>query len=82
MRYSNPANLAIIACPGGEKFANEVIAHLKKLYRRYNERLVTEFAERYELSTDQVIDQINFTYDIISSGSHIHFEKDKWGNKN
>jgi ribose-phosphate pyrophosphokinase len=77
VRYSNPANLAIIACPGGEIFANEVMVHLKKLYRRYNERLVTEFAERYNLSADKVIERINFINDIVSSGSHIHFEKDK-----
>jgi ribose-phosphate pyrophosphokinase len=34
MNYLNPANLAIVACPGGEVFADEVILHLKKWYRR------------------------------------------------
>ena len=37
MPYSEPTNLAIIACPGGEVFANEVIAHLRHMYKhRFN----------------------------------------------
>jgi ribose-phosphate pyrophosphokinase len=34
MNFSNFANLAILACPGGEVFADEVIAHLRKYYHR------------------------------------------------
>ena len=30
MNPYNPANLAVLACPGGEVFADEVIDHLKK----------------------------------------------------
>jgi ribose-phosphate pyrophosphokinase len=75
LKYSNPANLAVIACPGGEVFANEVTIHLKKLYRRYNKRLAAELAKRYNMSIDKVIEQINFINNI--SGSHIHFGKDK-----
>ena len=70
-------NLAVIACPGGEVFADEVIVHLKKLYRRYNERLVANLAKRYNLTTDKVIEQINFINDINFSGSHVHLENGK-----
>jgi ribose-phosphate pyrophosphokinase len=70
LKYTNPANLAIIACPGGEVFANMVIGHLKKLYRRNNERLVREFAKFNNLSADEVIGQINFINKVVSLGPH------------
>ena len=77
MKYENPANLAIIACPGGEVFADEVVKHLKKLYRRNNERTATELAERYGKTADDVIENINFINDIVSLGPRIHSEKGK-----
>ena len=33
MPYSEPTNLAIVACPGGEAFANQVIVHLRNMYK-------------------------------------------------
>ena len=68
MKYTNPANLAVIACPGGEIFADEVIAHLKRLYRRSIERTTAELAKRCNLSADEVVQRINFINDIVSSG--------------
>ena len=32
MMYSGSANLAILACPGGERFADALIQHLKHIY--------------------------------------------------
>ena len=77
MKYSNPANLAIITCPGGERFADEVILHLKKLYRRNNKQTAAELAKRYDWPTEKVIDRINFINDIVSQGPRIHSEKGK-----
>jgi len=65
LKYSNPANLAIIACPGGEVFADEVIVHLKKLYHRYNKRVSDEFARRYNMASDTVVEQINLINDVV-----------------
>jgi ribose-phosphate pyrophosphokinase len=65
LKYSNSANLAVIACPGGEVFADEVIGHLKRLYQNYNERLIEELANRYSMNVDKVVDQINFINDIV-----------------
>jgi ribose-phosphate pyrophosphokinase len=59
-------------------FADEVIVHLKKLYRRYSERWAVELAKRYNVSTDKVIEQINFVSDINFPGAHVHLEKGKW----
>jgi ribose-phosphate pyrophosphokinase len=65
--YSNLANLAVIACPGGEIFADEVIAHLKKQYRHKNERFAQEISKRYSLSVDKVNEQINFINEVTGS---------------
>jgi ribose-phosphate pyrophosphokinase len=78
LKYTNPANLAVIACPGGEMFADEVIVHLKKLYRHNNERVAVELAKRYGRNTDKVIEEINFINEIVSGVLHVHSVKDKY----
>jgi ribose-phosphate pyrophosphokinase len=78
LKYSNPANLAVIACPGGEVFADEVIAHLKKLYHRKNKKLSEDLAKRYSLDAGKIVEQINFINEIVFSGSHVHSERDKY----
>ena len=72
MKYFNPANLAVIACPGAETFADEVIVHLKKLYRQNNVRAAADFARRYDLSVDNAIKQINFINEITAPGAGMH----------
>jgi len=69
MKYTNPANLAVIACPGGEVFADEVITHLKRKYRRNMERMAAELSKRYSLSVDAVAQQINLINEIVFSSS-------------
>ncbi|MDR2257568.1 MAG: ribose-phosphate pyrophosphokinase-like domain-containing protein, partial [Treponema sp.] len=76
MNYSNPANLAVIACPGGEVFADEVIAHLKKGYRRNFERLADELAKRYKKETGAVIRCINFINEVITPTPAFHHGPD------
>ena len=68
MKYSNPANLAVIACPGGAVFAGMVIAHLKRGYRRNRERMAADIARRYGLSADDALRQLNLTNEIVFSG--------------
>jgi ribose-phosphate pyrophosphokinase len=70
MNYSNTANLAVLACPGGEVFAGEVVNHLKKGYRRSFENMAAELAKRYGLDAAAAISRINFIHDVTSS-SHI-----------
>ena len=66
MNYSNPAKLAVLACPGGEVFADEVIVHLKKVYHRGFSNVITELAKRYDLENQAVIRQVNFINDALS----------------
>jgi ribose-phosphate pyrophosphokinase len=69
MSYSNPANLAIIACPGGEDFADKVIKHLVKGYTRNYERTVSTMSQRYAMSVDSVRDNIQFINEVTASFS-------------
>jgi ribose-phosphate pyrophosphokinase len=71
MNYSNPANLGVLACPGGEVFAGEVVSHLKRGYRRTFENITVELAKRYNLDIDYVIHRINFINDAISPAPHL-----------
>jgi ribose-phosphate pyrophosphokinase len=63
MNYTNPANLAVIACPGGEKFADEMVNHLKKLYRHNFENTAAELSRRYNIDISQIALRINFVND-------------------
>ncbi|MDR2103749.1 MAG: ribose-phosphate diphosphokinase [Treponema sp.] len=64
MNYFNPANLAVLACPGGEVFADEVIVHLKKGYHRSFDRCAADLAARYSMDTGTVTERINFINDV------------------
>ena len=69
MKYFNPANLAIIACPGGETFANEVIKHLEHKYRHSRRQTVEELCKRYNLSEDQANLHIDLINKVVTRGS-------------
>ena len=78
MNYSNPANLAVLACPGGEVFANEVIAHLKRGYRRSFDSILASLGKRYNLDTDAAIRQVNFVNDIFAPPNQSHGPAEKY----
>ena len=66
MKYFNPANLAIIACPGGEIFAAEVIEHLRHKHRQSRKHTIEEISKRYNISEEQANNQIALTNKITS----------------
>ena len=69
MKYFNPANLAIIACPGGDIFADEVISHLKSRYIHNRKQTVGDLAKQYNISLDQAALQIDLVNKIVFRGS-------------
>ncbi|MDR0588933.1 MAG: ribose-phosphate diphosphokinase [Spirochaetaceae bacterium] len=71
MNYSNPANLAVLACPGGEVFADEVITHLKKCYYHHFKKTAAELARRYNMDTEEVIKKVNFIHEVNSPLSNL-----------
>jgi len=68
MKYFNPANLAIIACPGGEVFADEVMEHLRHKYRHSRIHTTEELSKRYSISVEQADLQIDLMNRIVSRG--------------
>jgi len=69
MKYFNPANLAIIACPGGDVFANEVIEHLRKKYRNSRNKTENELSKRYNISKEQAALHIDLMNKIVIRGT-------------
>jgi ribose-phosphate pyrophosphokinase len=63
MNYSSPANLAVLACPGGEVFADEVIFHLKQYYHHKFSKTVAALAKKYTMDAAEVVRQIGFMND-------------------
>ncbi len=71
MSYSDPSKLGILACPGGEAFADQVIRRLAGIYKRRFDRKTSALASRYHLSQELVTRKINFAQDTNSSLSYI-----------
>ncbi|MDR2072742.1 MAG: ribose-phosphate diphosphokinase [Spirochaetaceae bacterium] len=63
MSYADPSKLAVLACPGGEAFANEVIVHLKHCYRQKFEKAVTNLVGHHGMTRDAVLRQLTFVHD-------------------
>jgi ribose-phosphate pyrophosphokinase len=72
MYYSNPANLAIVACPGGESFADQVIVHLKKQYLHIFHSTVEDMSRRFNIAPDETMRRINFINEITTAGMNPH----------
>ena len=66
MSFSKPTSLGVIACPGGEAFADEITSHLKTIYRRRFDKKVSYISRLYGLEKEDVYKQANFADDIIS----------------
>jgi ribose-phosphate pyrophosphokinase len=71
MNKTNPANLAVLACPGGEVFAEEVIADLSSEYRRRFEKMAGDLARQYDMDIGSAIRRINFINDALSPSNNI-----------
>ncbi len=70
MSFTKPTSLGIIACPGGARFAAEIIYHLKKIYRKKFWKQTDLLVQRYGLSKQEVIREINLATDIRMSKVH------------
>mgnify|MGYP003445661611 FL=1 len=78
MPYSEPTNLAIVACPGGEAFADEVITHLRHIYKHRFTLKNDVISKRYGLDKNELIKQINFGSDINTSDVAMRGATDKY----
>ena len=78
MPYSEPTDLAVVACPGGESFANEVITHLRHMYKHRFSLKIDVISKRYGLEKDKLVQQINLENDIRTSDLCIRGMTDKY----
>jgi len=67
MNFSEPTKLGILACPGGEHFADQVIRRLGSIYKRRFDRKTHLLATRYNITAELVARKMNFNSDISSS---------------
>ncbi len=67
MPYSEPTNLGVIACPGGAAFADEVITHLRHMYKHRFSLKTDVISKRYGKDKDGLIEDINFRNDMDTS---------------
>ena len=58
MPYCEPTNLAVIACPGGQVFADAVIAHLRHIYKHRFNLKVDGILKRYSKEKDALIKDV------------------------
>ncbi len=78
MIYSQPTNLGIVACPGGESFANEVIAHLKHIYKHRFGLKIDTLSKRYSVDKDKLQRDLNFYSDLRTSDLCLKGNVDKY----
>ncbi len=64
MSFAKPTSLGVIACPGGESFAGEIIAHLKTLYRRRFEKKAQFISKLYDMELEDVYLAVNKADDL------------------
>lgn len=67
MSFKSSESLGIIACPGGEDFANEIIRHLKQIFIRRFEKRAQTLATKYRRSVTEVVEMMNFDRDLNTS---------------
>lgn len=78
MSSIRPANLGVLACPGGKRFADEIIAHLKSIYLKKFDKKTTALAHRYGMPKEQIVRAINLYADFASSGIRRHVPVDSY----
>lgn len=78
MPYSEPTNLGVIACPGGAAFAEEVISHLRHMYKHRFTLKNDVISKRYSMDKDKLIQDINFRNDMVTSDLVVRGAVDKY----
>ena len=66
MSLTRPTALGIIACPGGEKIAEEIIGHLKTIHQSRFEKKSATLSKLYNITKEEALKKLNFTDDLIS----------------
>ncbi len=66
MSFAKPTSLGIIACPGGDSFADEIVAHLKTIYQRRFEKKAQFISRLYGFEAEETFRSLNMADDLMS----------------
>lgn len=66
MSFAKPTTLGVIACPGGESFAKEIVAHLKTIYQGRFEKKSRFISKLYGMSQEETFRELNKADDLLS----------------
>jgi ribose-phosphate pyrophosphokinase len=66
MGFSKPTTLGVVACPGGDKFSNEIISHLKTIYYRRFDKKAAYISKQYDIPREDVTKWLNREDDMHS----------------
>ena len=66
MSFAQPTTLGVVACPGGEVFAEEIIGHLQTIYRQRFESKVRFITKLYDMDRDETLRELNKADDLVS----------------
>ncbi len=78
MDYIESNNLAIVACPGGEAFANLTIENLRRIYARKFFNQSKKLAKRYSIAEDEMTRKFNFYSDLFFSRMSVSNDTEKF----
>ena len=78
MPYSEPTDLAVVACPGGESFANEVITHLRHMYKHRFSLKSDVIAKSYSMEKEDAVQRMKIVNDINNSDLCIRGSIDRY----
>jgi ribose-phosphate pyrophosphokinase len=77
MIYSNPHQIGVLACPGGAVFAEKLINELEYLSQKRTRHKVDILSEKYGMSREQIIRQINLSVDMRPTTLNLSHPQDR-----
>lgn len=78
MPYCEPTNLAVIACPGGQAFAEAVVAHLRHICKHRFNLKREAVSKLYKTDKEAFIKDINYYSDLMTADIHARGDAEKY----
>lgn len=78
MSFSQPTKLGVVACPGGESFADEIITNLKSIYYRRFEKKTRNISKVYGITEEDAVRHLNYDNDLSSRQVRIYGNPEKY----
>ena len=66
MSLPKPPSLGLIACPGTETFAADIVENIQQLFIKKTKRKAEVIAEKYSIDSKEILKRLNFAVDLHS----------------